>query len=59
MMDVVPTNISVKCEIFDPDEYRLFNSPGQATYRSINRNPTNKLKAKLVTILRRIKRESG
>ena len=31
----------------------------QQAYRSIDRNPTNKLKAKLITILRRIKRESG
>ena len=28
-------------------------------YRNIDRDPTNKLKAKLITILRRIKRESG
>ena len=31
----------------------------QAAYRSIDRDPTNKLKAKLITIFRRIKRESG
>ena len=29
------------------------------TYRTIDRDPTNKLKAKLITILRRIKRETG
>ena len=31
----------------------------QPAYRTINRNPTNKLRAKLITLLRRIKRESG
>ena len=31
----------------------------QAAYRTIERDPTNKLKAKLITILRRIKRETG
>ena len=28
-------------------------------FRTIDRDPTNKIKAKLITILRRIKRESG
>ena len=31
----------------------------QPAYRTIDGDPTNKLKAKLTTILRRIKRESG
>ena len=31
----------------------------QPAYRSIDRDPTNKLKTKLITILRRVKRESG
>ena len=31
----------------------------QPTYRSINRDLTNKLKAKLITMLKRMKRESG
>ena len=31
----------------------------QPNYRTIDRDPTNKLKAKLITILGRIKRESG
>ena len=31
----------------------------QPSYRSIDRDPTNKLKAKLITILRRIRMESG
>ena len=31
----------------------------QPAYRNIDRDPTNKLKVKLVTVLRRIKRESG
>ena len=31
----------------------------QLAYKTIERDPTNKLKAKLITILRRIKRESG
>ena len=31
----------------------------QPVYRTINRDPNNKLKAKLTTVLRRIKRESG
>ena len=35
------------------------NLLAQPAYRSIDRDPTNKLKAKLITILRRIKRESG
>ena len=30
----------------------------QPVYRTIDRDPTNKLKAKLITILRRIKRET-
>ena len=35
------------------------NLPAQPAYRTIKRGPTNKLKAKLFTILKRIKRESG
>ena len=35
------------------------NLPVQPAYRTINRDPINKLKAKLITILRRIKRESA
>ena len=31
----------------------------QSAYRTIERDPTNKLKAKLITILMKIKRESG
>ena len=31
----------------------------QTAYRTLDRDPRNKLKAKLITILRRIKRETG
>ena len=31
----------------------------QPAYRTLDRDPTNKLKAKLITMLRRIKREAG
>ena len=31
----------------------------QPAYRTFNRDPTNKLKTKLITLLRKIKRETG
>ena len=31
----------------------------QPAYRNVNRDPTQKLKAKLITLLRKIKRETG
>ena len=37
----------------------LNNLLAQPAYRTIDRDPTNKCKAKHITILRRIKRESG
>ena len=35
------------------------NLLAQPAYRTINRDPNNKLKAKLINILKRIKRETG
>ena len=35
------------------------NLLAQPAYRTINRDPTKKLKAKLITLLRKIKRETG
>ena len=45
----------------DRREYidKAINLLAHPAYRTIGRDPTNKLKAKLITILRRIKRESG
>ena len=31
----------------------------QSAYKTIDRNPTNSIKAKLIQILRRLKRETG
>ena len=38
---------------------KVNNIFAQPAYRTINRDPTNKLKAKLITPLRKIKRETG
>ena len=47
--------------VMDREDYieKANNLLVQQTYRSIDRGSTNKLKAKLITILRGIKRESG
>ena len=47
--------------VMDKEEYidKANSLISQEAYRSINRDPTNKLKAKFITIIRRIKRESG
>ena len=35
------------------------NLLAQPAYKATNRDPTNKIKAKLITLLRKIKRETG
>ena len=47
--------------VMDRKDYidKATNLLAQPAYRTIDRDPTNKLKTKLITILRRIKRESG
>ena len=46
--------------VLDRKEYieKAENLLAQPAYRTIDRDPTNKLRAKLITILRRIKRET-
>ena len=38
--------------------YKAANLLSQPTYRTIERDPTNKLKAKLITLLKNLKRET-
>ena len=47
--------------VMDKKDYidKVKNLLVQPAYGTINRDPTNKLKGKLITILRRIKREPG
>ena len=47
-------------ETMDRKDYieKATNLLAQYAYRTINRDPTNKLKAKLLTLLRKIKRET-
>ena len=47
--------------VFDKKEYieKANNLLAQPAYRTIERDPTNKLKTKLITMLRKIKREPG
>ena len=47
--------------VMDRKEYieKVTNLLAQPAYRTTDRDPTNKLKAKLITIFRRIKRETG
>ena len=47
--------------VMDKKEYidKATNLLSQPAYRTIERDPTNKLKAKLITLLRKLKRETG
>ena len=47
--------------VMDGKEYieKASNLLAQQAYRTTNRDPTNKLKAKLITVLKKIKRETG
>ena len=47
--------------IVDRKDYidKATNLLSQPAYRTIERDPTNKLKAKLTTLLRNLKRETG
>ena len=47
--------------VLDKKDYieKVQNLLVQPAYRTLERDPTNKLKAKLITMLRRFKRESG
>ena len=47
--------------VMDKKDYidKETNLLAQPAHRTINRDPTNKLKAKLITLLRKIKRETG
>ena len=47
--------------VLDRKEYieKAENILVQPAYRTLDRDPTNKLKAKLITVLRKIKREAS
>ena len=57
---ILTTDTGVEMVVMDMKEYldKASNLLVQQAYRTINREPTNKLKAKLITILRRVKREN-
>ena len=58
---ILTTDKRVAMVVLDKREYidKANNLLVQPANRTIVRDPTNKLKAKLITILRRIKKESG
>ena len=58
---VLTVDKGVAMVVLDKEEYRqeAENLLEQSAYKTIERDPTNKMKAKLIQILRRIKRETG
>ena len=58
---VLTTDKGVAVVVMDRKDYidKATNLLAQSAYRTINWDPTNKLKAKLITLLRKIKRETG
>ena len=49
----------VLCPIYGEYIHKATNLLSQPVYRTIDKDPTNKLKSKLITLLRKLKRESG
>ena len=60
-MIILTADKGVAVVVLDKKDYleKGQNLLAQPAYRTIERDPTNKLKAKLITMLRKIKRESG
>ena len=58
---VLTADKGVAMLVMDKKDYidMATNLLAQPTYRTINRDPTNKLKGKLITLFRKIKRETG
>ena len=58
---VLTADNGVAMVVIDKEEYiqKAENLLAQPAYRTIDRDPTSKLKAKLITILRRIKRDTN
>ena len=58
---VLTADNGVAMVVMDRKEYtdKATNLLSQPAYRTIDRDPTNKLKAKLITLLRKITRETG
>ena len=58
---ILTSDKGVAMVVLDKKDYidKASNLLVQPSYRTVEREQTNKLKAKLITILRRIKRESG
>ena len=57
---VLTADKGVSMVVLDEEEYiqKVENLLVQSTYKTIERDPTNKIKAKLIQILIRIKRET-
>ena len=57
---VLTVDKGVALVVIDQEDYKQKADSllDQSTYRSIERDPTNKIKAKLIQILRRLKRET-
>ena len=57
---ILTADKGVAIVVMDKEDYieKANSLLGQPTYRSIDSDPTSKLKAKLIAIFRRIKRES-
>ena len=58
---VLTADKGVVMVVMDKKEYidKAANLLSQPAYRTIDRDQTNKLKGKLITLLRKIKRETG
>ena len=58
---VLTADKMVALVLIDKEDYKqkADNFLDQSTYRSIERDPTNKIKTKLIQIFRRLKRETG
>ena len=57
---VQTVDIWVALVVIDKEDYKkAHNLLDQSTYRSIERDPKNKIKAKIIQILRRLKQEIG
>ena len=58
---VLTADKGVVMVVMDKEEYtdKASNLLSQPVYRTIDKNPTNRLKAKLITLLRKWKRETG
>ena len=58
---ILTADMGVVMVVLDRENYikKAKNLHAQPAYRTIDRDPTNKLKAKLILMLRRIKRETN